>query len=96
MNWLRRFGLFWYDFVVGDDWFIAAGVVVVVALTYLVAHAGYTGWPLLLAGVSGTLALSLHRAARAYIRDQTVHRQTVHRTAPRAVNREDPSAEGLA
>jgi hypothetical protein len=31
--WLRRFGAFWYDFVVGDDWRVAVGVVVALALT---------------------------------------------------------------
>jgi hypothetical protein len=28
MSFLRSFGRFWYDFVIGDDWKIAAGVVV--------------------------------------------------------------------
>jgi hypothetical protein len=32
MKWLGRFGRFWYDFVVGDDWTIAAAVVLVVGL----------------------------------------------------------------
>ena len=27
----RAFGRFWYDFIVGDDWRIAAGVVLVLA-----------------------------------------------------------------
>jgi hypothetical protein len=31
MRFLVGFGRFWYDFVVGDDWRIAAGVVVVLA-----------------------------------------------------------------
>ena len=31
MSWLRSFGRFWYDFIVGDDWRIAAGVTVVLA-----------------------------------------------------------------
>ena len=35
--WLRRFGAFWYDFVVGDDWRVAAGVVVALALTYVLS-----------------------------------------------------------
>jgi hypothetical protein len=26
VRWIRGFGRFWYDFVVGDDWRIAAGV----------------------------------------------------------------------
>ena len=28
MTRLRAFGAFWYDFVIGDDWLVAAGVVV--------------------------------------------------------------------
>jgi hypothetical protein len=31
MRFVRRFARFWWDFVVGDDWRIAAGVVVVLA-----------------------------------------------------------------
>jgi hypothetical protein len=31
MRFVRGFGRFWWDFVVGDDWRIAAGVVVVLA-----------------------------------------------------------------
>ena len=30
MKWLSQFGRFWYDFIVGDDWTIAAAVVAVV------------------------------------------------------------------
>jgi hypothetical protein len=26
VRWVRGFGRFWYDFIVGDDWRIAAGV----------------------------------------------------------------------
>ncbi len=33
-GWLVDFGQFWYDFVVGDDWTIAAGVVVALGATY--------------------------------------------------------------
>jgi hypothetical protein len=36
-NRLMRFGAFWYDFVVGDDWRLAAGVVLALALTAVVA-----------------------------------------------------------
>ena len=31
MRFLSAFGRFWWDFVVGDDWRIAAGVVLVLA-----------------------------------------------------------------
>ena len=32
MKFLKAFGLFWYDFVIGDDWKIAAYVVVALAI----------------------------------------------------------------
>jgi hypothetical protein len=33
MKYLRSFGLFWWDFVVGDDWRVAVGLAVALALT---------------------------------------------------------------
>jgi hypothetical protein len=60
----KRFALFWYDFVVGDDWFIAAGVVVAIAGTYGLHRAGLRDWWLLpVAGVA-ILAVALVRANR--------------------------------
>ena len=39
MNFLKAFGHFWYDFLIGDDWKIAAYVLgVMVAVGLLVAH----------------------------------------------------------
>ena len=47
MKWLGEFGRFWYDFIVGDDWRIAVGVVVTVAVVTFVAHHGVNWWWLL-------------------------------------------------
>jgi hypothetical protein len=55
------FGRFWYDFVVGDDWTIAVGVIVAVALTALAAHHGWTAWPILPVAVFGLLTWSISR-----------------------------------
>jgi hypothetical protein len=33
-DWAVAFGRFWYDFVIGDDWTIAAGVVAALGATY--------------------------------------------------------------
>ena len=60
---LRAFGAFWYDFIIGDDWLVAAGVVVGLAGTYGLNKAGVTAWwlaPLLIAVL---LPVSLSRAA---------------------------------
>jgi len=37
MSFLRAFGLFWYDFVIGDDWKIATYVVATLAVVALLA-----------------------------------------------------------
>jgi hypothetical protein len=33
MKFIKGFGLFWYEFIIGDDWKIAAAVVVGLAIT---------------------------------------------------------------
>jgi hypothetical protein len=61
---VRAFGAFWYDFVVGDDWSVAAGVVLALAVTALLAHLGVPAWWLLPLAVLALLGASLVRAAR--------------------------------
>ena len=63
MRFLRSFGAFWYDFVVGDDWQVAVIVVVALALTALLAHAAsVNAWWLLPVAVVGALGWSVRRA----------------------------------
>jgi hypothetical protein len=64
MRVLRRFFRFWYDFVVGDDATIAAGVVVALAGTAILARAHVPAWWLLPVAVVVLLAVSLTRAVR--------------------------------
>jgi hypothetical protein len=40
MRHLRGFGRFWFDFVVGDDWRIAAGVVAALGLGAIALRTG--------------------------------------------------------
>jgi hypothetical protein len=61
---LRGFGAFWYDFVVGDDWLVAAGVVAGLAVTYALSRTAVPAWWLLPILIAGLLPLSLWRAAR--------------------------------
>jgi len=63
MKYLRSFGRFWWNFIVGDDWRVAAGVAVALALTTFLTHGGVNAWWLLPAAVAVVLALSLRRAA---------------------------------
>jgi len=64
MRYLRSFGRFWWNFIVGDDWRVAAGVLVGLVLTYVLAHNGVNAWWLLPAVVALVLAESLRRAVR--------------------------------
>jgi hypothetical protein len=51
-----------WDFVVGDDWITAAGVVVALGATALIAGTSAAAWWLMPVAVLGLLALSLRRA----------------------------------
>ncbi len=53
-----------WEFVVGDDWRTALGVVLALGLTALLAEAAISGWWLMPLAVLGLLALSIRRAAR--------------------------------
>lgn len=53
-----------WEFVVGDDWITALGVVVALLLTALIAGAGAAAWWVMPVAVLLLLALSLRRAAR--------------------------------
>ncbi len=64
---MKAFGRFWYDFIVGDDWTIAVGVVVALAATALLAHNGMTSvWWLLPVVVIVGLWWSVLRAAKPH------------------------------
>jgi thiamine transporter ThiT len=61
---LAAFGRFWWNFVVGDDWLVAAGLVVALSVTALVAHDDVSAWWLMPLAVVGLLVLSLRRGVR--------------------------------
>jgi hypothetical protein len=68
---LRAFGAFWYGFVVGDDWQVAVGVVVALALTAVTSRAAtLPTWWIVAVAVAGLLAVSLRRATRPARRDR--------------------------
>jgi hypothetical protein len=53
---------FVWEFVVGDDWRIAAGVVLALALTALVSETSLSAWWILPLAVLGLLGSSVWRA----------------------------------
>jgi hypothetical protein len=61
---LRAFAAFWYDFVIGDDWLIAVGVVIGLAVTYWLSRTTVPAWWLLPIFLVLLLPLSLWRETR--------------------------------
>jgi hypothetical protein len=59
MSHIAAFGRFWWDFVVGDDWAAAAGVIAGLALT-----AALGAWWVMPIAVAIVLTMSVLRAAR--------------------------------
>jgi hypothetical protein len=64
VRFIRSFGRFWWNFIVGDDWRVAAGVAAALAFTALLAHNGVNAWWLLPIAVALLLADSVRRASR--------------------------------
>jgi hypothetical protein len=60
---MKRFALFWWDFVVGDDWRVAVGIVLALAITALLATTWSSAWIVLPLAVAAVLWLSLRRVA---------------------------------
>jgi hypothetical protein len=59
VNRIAAFGRFWWDFVVGDDWVAAAGVVLGLVVTAVLG-----AWWVLPIAVAVVLTMSVLRAAR--------------------------------
>jgi hypothetical protein len=53
-----------WDFVVGDDWVTAVGIVAALGVTALIADQSGAAWVVMPLAVLALLALSLRRAAR--------------------------------
>jgi hypothetical protein len=63
MTYLKNFLRFWYDFMVGDDWMIAAGVVMALLLSAALARRDLHAWWVMPVTVVVMLAASLWREA---------------------------------
>jgi hypothetical protein len=65
MRFLRSFARFWWNFVVGDDWRVAAGLAGVLALTWLLTSNDVNAWWLLPLAVAFLLVESVLRESRS-------------------------------
>ncbi len=65
MQALKRFGLFWVDFIVGDDWTLAPVVVVALLITWGLSSTGFPAWLAMVVIIPTALVASVARARRA-------------------------------
>jgi hypothetical protein len=67
MRYLAIFGRFWWDFIAGDDWRVAAGVLVALAagalLTATSTASDAVVAMVVTAGIVGAVAVTLHTSA---------------------------------
>jgi hypothetical protein len=64
VNRLESLLRFFWDFVIGDDWRIALGVVLAIGATALIADTSIAAWWILPVAVGALLGFSVWRAAR--------------------------------
>jgi uncharacterized membrane protein len=61
---LRAFGAFWYDFIIGDDWQVAAGVVLGLITVFVVSGVSALAWAVMPVAIAVLLPYGVRRAMR--------------------------------
>jgi hypothetical protein len=64
LTWLKGFARFWYRFIIGDDWTIAATVAIALLLTWLLRTAAVAAWWLPPLAAVAAVGASLRRVGR--------------------------------
>jgi hypothetical protein len=64
-SWVVAFGRFWYRFIVGDDWTVAAAVAVALVMTALLNARSLPAWWVVPLVVVAIVGVSLRRASPA-------------------------------
>jgi hypothetical protein len=64
LAWLKGFAVFWYRFIIGDDWTVAATVATALVLTWLLRTAAVAAWWLPPLAAVAVVGLSLRRSGR--------------------------------
>ncbi len=63
IRWMGAVGRFWYEFIIGDDWRMATGVVAALGITALLARtSALPVWWIVVVVVLALLPLSIRRA----------------------------------
>lgn len=64
LSWIVGFGRFWYHFIIGDDWTVAAAVAVGLIISAALVARGVNAWWLLPLLVVAMLGVSVRRARK--------------------------------
>ncbi len=64
LTWLEGFGRFWYRFIIGDDWTVAATVAAALVVTWLLHTAGVAAWWLPPLAAVAVVGVSLRRISQ--------------------------------
>lgn len=62
-SWIVGFGRFWYHFIIGDDWTVAAAVAIALILSAVLNANRIVAWWLVPVTVVVMLGISLRRAS---------------------------------
>jgi hypothetical protein len=62
VSWIAGFGRFWYRFVIGDDWTVAAAVAAGLVLTAVMNARGVAAWWLIPLVVIALVRVSVRRS----------------------------------
>jgi hypothetical protein len=64
LSWASGFGRFWYSFIIGDDWTLAAAVAIGLVITAVLNSRGIPAWWLIPLIVITMIGVSLRRGSR--------------------------------
>ncbi|MGA8417552.1 MAG: hypothetical protein WB808_13170 [Candidatus Dormiibacterota bacterium] len=64
VSWLVAFGRFWYRFIIGDDWTVAAAVAIGLVSTFLLNKVRFPTWLVIPLVVIVILRVSVQRSKR--------------------------------
>jgi len=71
MSRVLAFARFWYAFIFGDDWLIAAGVAAAIGVTAALADGGVAAWWVMPIAVIALLVGSVRRGSRRAPRNES-------------------------
>jgi hypothetical protein len=63
-GWLKGFARFWYHFIIGDDWTVAATIAIALVVTWLLHTAGVAAWWLPPLAAVAAVGVSLRRLSK--------------------------------